>query len=167
MKKTVFLTSGSLPDRAGSHALTVRLAERLCRAAGVSAPRLLYLDNGKPVFDKPGQFLSASHTAGKIFVAVSSLPVGIDAEAVREAPEKVSSRWFSPAERERDFYKVWTGKEAVAKISGAGLSALRRIEVGEKKAFFDGETFFLRQLETDGVAITVAASAPFEVEWIE
>ena len=166
MKATVYVTSAVLSDRAGSHALTAALAKKLADAASLSAGEVLYLENGKPVFTGEG-YLSVSHSGGDLFVAVSSVPVGLDAEAPRPVPARLAKRWFSPLEQEQDFFAVWTAKEAVAKIGGAGLSAVRRVEVAGESARLDGAEYSLWRGERDGVTLCLAARGPFTVVWAE
>ncbi|MGH2770589.1 MAG: 4'-phosphopantetheinyl transferase superfamily protein, partial [Actinomycetota bacterium] len=69
--------------------------------------------------------------------------VGIDVEGAAYRPE-VAGRFFLPSELERlerlerlpgdacseEFARIWTVKEACAKVTGAGMRSLRQIEVG-------------------------------------
>lgn len=76
---------------------------------------------------------SLTHTRGLVACAVSSVPVGIDAEpAARAVDPKLACRFFAPPEiawldhlpdpdRQRGFLRLWTLKEAYVKGIGLGL----------------------------------------------
>lgn len=112
--------------------------------AGCSAP-LHFLSNGRPaVFDETFDF-NISHTARLTVCAVrfadphdqNTLSVGIDAEDGSRLSDRqmqqIAQRWFSPKEcalsgenSDREtFLRIWTGKEAMVKRTGAGLRDLR------------------------------------------
>jgi 4'-phosphopantetheinyl transferase len=84
----------------------------------------------------------------------SSCDVGVDIERVREVShvEHIARRYFHPAEigaitaampgdRHRAFLQIWTGKEAVLKAIGTGisgaLSAFQVPDIHDYEAFFD------------------------------
>jgi len=136
----------------------------------------------------PGVEFSLSHAGHHIAVALSlrAQAIGVDVEAspVRVDIERIAGRFFSetersavleapPTERERQFLRIWTAKEACSKALGCGLwpaltdievslspSRLLRLPFGE-----DQERWALWYEEAPpGVACTVAASPPgFEV----
>ena len=164
---TVYLTSETLPRRTASRALTAVLAERIARHTKTGVGRIGYLGSGKPVFQTGGRYLSVSHTGGRLYVAVADFPIGLDAEARREVPERVAREWLTEDERKRDFFAVWTAKEAVSKWDGRGLSMMKQIHVGENVAMAEGLFFTLQTQERDGVVITVAARDDFDLEWVE
>lgn len=88
----------------------------------------LALDNASP-----WQF-SLSHAAGHIAVIVAQADCGVDIEVRRRvAFERIARRYFSSTEnhwlahtdtitREREFFKLWTLKEAAAKALHQGLA---------------------------------------------
>jgi phosphopantetheinyl transferase len=91
--------------------------------------------NGKPVMAKglPQFNFSISHTESVAVVAISeTLPIGIDVEALEEAPapelmttycsvdEQVLFRTASLHQCSREFIRLWTLKEAYAKMVGSG-----------------------------------------------
>lgn len=163
---TVYLTSETMPTRFSSHVLTKKLVERIAAAAGTGVYPVDYLASGKPVFTAGGRHLSVSHTGGTLFVAVANFPVGLDAEARREVPERVQREWLTPEERKMDFFKVWTAKEAVAKWTGEGLAAVRRVRVEEHVALLDDRIYSLYRDERDGAVITLAARELCEIHWV-
>lgn len=86
-----------------------------------------------------GCCLSLSHSGDLVVCAVGERPLGVDAELIRPARMAAARRCFSPGEqallaaaapeeRDRCFWRIWTGKEALVKRSGQGLAALRRAD---------------------------------------
>ncbi len=87
----------------------------------------LFLENTSLQFN-----LSHSHDLA-IYAIAQNAQVGIDLEKIRERyNEAVAKRFFSPTEYSRftslskeeqlpEFYRIWTGKEALVKAQGEGL----------------------------------------------
>ena len=94
-----------------------------------------YLKGGKPVLtDKRGHIIqphiSWSHSKKAVAMAVSREPVGVDIEWIGRYRENIARKNFSKEEwgylekseqKEQEFYKLWTRKEAFVKRSGEGL----------------------------------------------
>ena len=89
---------------------------------------------GKPVLpDFPSLHVSISHTPGLVMAAVAPRPVGCDVEAIRPARLRIAPRVLTPREyahflslpdsphRPREFFRLWTLKEAYLKAIGTGL----------------------------------------------
>ena len=100
----------------------------ICRTSG-----------GKPYFASRDLFFSISHAKDTVAVALSDTPVGIDIEFIDERRDilSLSRRFFAPDEYKaisesnspaEDFFALWTKKEALAKITGEGLSAICRAD---------------------------------------
>ncbi len=104
---------------------------------------LRYAENGKPYFEDSSVTFSITHTEDGVFCAVSfpapgeeAVPLGIDAEPVgRFLTMRICpfvDRWFTATEQELYFSdpsagmfaEIWTGKEALVKMQGEGLSHL-------------------------------------------
>ncbi len=96
---------------------------------------IVLAESGKPFFaGRKNCFFSASHSGSVCIVAFASCEVGIDLESTRRSRrfDEVAKRFFHNDEREaltmsvsekhRVFYKIWTRKEAVLKMSGKGLA---------------------------------------------
>ncbi len=91
---------------------------------------------GKPFVKGFSVHLSISHTENICVIVVSKNPVGIDIEKIRKVDwMKISSRYFNKEEANylmdecspRTFYRLWTEKEAYAKM--LGIPVLRIIGV--------------------------------------
>lgn len=108
-----------------------------CERADVKLPlEIARADNGKPYFKSAGAHFSLSHS-GKFAVAALSLEgeVGIDVEVIDERKNifPIAERYFSESEcaclesaedNVTQFFKIWTAKEAIAKLFGEGLSSV-------------------------------------------
>lgn len=124
--------------------------EHLARAAAAewlglepAAVTLRRLPSGRPAAE--GCFLSLSHSDGLVVCAVGDRPLGVDAERIRPMKEAVACHCFTAAEqallaaapeeeRERCFWRLWTGKEALVKRTGEGLAGLRRADAAAPPA---------------------------------
>ena len=117
------------------------LAQALMRRAamelGFEDFKLSRSEAGAPVTDVKGLYVSASHTEGCVVGAASLHPVGIDAEPIASARDKVAQRMFHSSELEwmnahpdkaYAFTLLWTLKEAYGKLRGVGLSAAKEVE---------------------------------------
>ncbi len=114
---------------------------------GGAEGRLCYAMGGKPDLDNSLLSFGITHTEDWVFCALSLSkagetvsPIGLDAESLLRTSSKRSDafveRWFSLAERDvyrssptsETFLRIWTGKEALVKYTGAGLSALSKAD---------------------------------------
>ncbi|UHQ56779.1 4'-phosphopantetheinyl transferase family protein [Microbulbifer sp. YPW16] len=99
--------------------------------------RFIVMPSGKPILaDEPSLQFSLSHSGDWIALAVSEQgPVGIDIEQPRPRRNvmRIAHRYFHPdecalleappaADTERQFYRLWTLKEAFFKARGTGIS---------------------------------------------
>ena len=88
--------------------------------------------DGKPYFDNSSISFSISHTDKYFAVAISDSEVGIDIESKdlrKDKQNSISKRFFLPSEAEsisnrESFLKIWTFKEAYAKMKGEPLSTV-------------------------------------------
>ena len=117
---------------------------------GLINPQILKSENGKPYVLDHGVYFSISHTSGLVAVAVANVPVGVDCELLSERSadeiKRFASRFFTQGELEHlcahgfdtlEFFKLWTGKEAVIKKRGSNMSDLKKIDVrAENIEFF-------------------------------
>lgn len=82
-----------------------------------------YNDVGAPVVDSPNIYISVSHGAEMVAVAIADEAVGIDIEALDRNFDRVQSRYMSDMEcalskDERWAAMVWCAKEAIYKLYG-------------------------------------------------
>lgn len=109
------------------------LLRELLRMSDIEADRLVFrrCESGKPYFEDANLHFSLSHSKGYVAAALSdSSPVGLDLECACVPPDKarrLAERWFNESEkseisnRSEDFTRIWTKKEAYAKMRGIGL----------------------------------------------
>jgi phosphopantetheinyl transferase len=140
----------------------------LARYVGLSPERIEFeeLEHGKPIL-KPNQnphslHFNLSHTQGIQLIAITRLgEVGVDIERIRDVSrlEAMMERFYFPSERDRvharseqeklkEFFTIWTAKEAWAKARGA--SVFRALSQYEWKA--EDPTMILIDLGSDFVA---------------
>ncbi len=113
----VFYTTKPVP----SEAFVARILQE---RYGIFAPKFTRNAHGKPSLCGAPPFFSLSHTGGRTFAAFSDADVGLDAEwRGRPIPLAVLRR-LSEAEREEDFFRLWTAKEAFVKYLGGSLATL-------------------------------------------
>ena len=91
---------------------------------GIFAPNFTRNAHGKPLLCGAPPFFNLSHTGGRTFATFSEAEIGLDAEwRGRPLPQAVLRR-LSEAEREEDFFRLWTAKEAYVKYLGGSLATL-------------------------------------------
>ena len=131
------------------------------------------LEGGKPAFreNRAVQF-NISHSHDTVLLAFGDRPLGADIEFVGKANLKIAKRFFAEEEydflsgqKEADrgdaFCRIWTGKEAVGKAEGSGLSLIfdrfsvlgKTVEINEKKY-----ELYQRKMEIDGRGIWLSAA---------
>ncbi|MGL4511918.1 MAG: 4'-phosphopantetheinyl transferase family protein [Lacipirellulaceae bacterium] len=115
------------------------LRELLGEAVG-APPAELRFDvgpGGKPRLVGGGPEFNLAHSDGWGVLAVAAEAVGIDLERPREVATRdaLARRWFAPSELarflatddpQREFFRLWTAKEAVVKLAGVGVGELLR-----------------------------------------
>ncbi len=139
--------------------------------------------NGRPFLaDWPQVQFSLSHADTQVWAAVGSGALGVDVERVR--PERavmaLARRYFSPEEyaalqclhpkaQATQFYVLWTRKEALAKASGAGLSATLQVAVlQDSLAWREAQWQFHRLTAPNNlyIASLVSVDAPAEMRML-
>ena len=85
-----------------------------------------FTDIGKPYFLNSNFYFSISHSHGLCAVAVADKPVGVDVEIIKTTyPPHLVERSLTDDEKaiyDGDFTRIWCRKEAVAKMTGEGIS---------------------------------------------
>lgn len=92
-------------------------------------PDFDYIENGKPYFEQfPSVHFNLSHTKNMVICGISDMEIGVDIEHIRDIKENTINKVFTDKEKkmakgEREGYiRLWTMKEACAKLSGRGLA---------------------------------------------
>lgn len=129
--------------------------------------------NGKPYLDDGSLQFNLSHSGERALIGVArSRQVGVDVEQFRPMPDldSLAARICSPgelqtlaglaeADRERAFFALWTRKEALAKVTGEGISAVFRDDLAPDVPSPDRWTL-IDVSDLPGYAACVAAEGP-------
>jgi len=137
-------------------------------------------EKGKPRCE--GVEFNLSHSVGKMVVAVSRNPVGVDIESAVRKPRtlEIAQRFFSPAEtakltalelpeRVEFFLRLWVRKEAMAKLDGEGIlrGASAACVVDDAHGEYRGRRVWLVEFgEECGLVGAVAAWEPIALRMI-
>lgn len=106
----------------------LRYALRCCGHS--QSPTVSLSQYGKPFLsDIPDFHFNLSHSGNYVAIAWGDTQVGIDVEVFRESPTlpSIAQKHFTPQEQDslcvypRDFFLIWTKKEAYVKYLGTGL----------------------------------------------
>ncbi|MBQ9080807.1 MAG: 4'-phosphopantetheinyl transferase superfamily protein [Clostridia bacterium] len=121
-----------LDDRKRSVLAFVLLQRALREEYGMTeVPEFVYNEFGKPSLPNLPLHFSLSHCKDAVACAVSDHNIGIDVESIVPYNPDVARRICTAAELEMleqsdnkdvDFIKLWTIKEAISKYEGLGLS---------------------------------------------
>ena len=154
----------------------VLLLQSLLRRAGFPLDAELRREaSGRPCLSVEGVDLSISHSHRYSVCALDTNSsaghsVGVDVEDLgtrsTTANDRIAARWFGEEERllyeqeptETCFLSIWTGKEALSKRTGEGLSSLSRCNTCAPP-----QGFLLRRLSLNGSVIAVCHSSTAHV----
>ena len=109
------------------------LKEGLLQEYGISEPPLFgYHNHGKPYLaDHPDIYFNLSHCRQGAICALSTEPVGVDMESIREYRQNLVDYTMNTTEAARiaaspqpdlAFIQLWTMKESLLKLTGQGIS---------------------------------------------
>ena len=127
----------------------ILLLQYAIQQAGYSPTGVLlaYETKGRPFFQDVDLDFSISHRNGVVVCAIEQRGsgvcprIGVDVETVQDrsadSMSRNAARWFTERERklfsedgqERTFLRIWTGKEALSKRTGVGLSEVSQWDV--------------------------------------
>lgn len=106
-----------------------------CEKSGLRLNRLPKNDQGAPL-PVNGVHWSLTHKSDMVGGVVAPLPVGMDLETIRPVNDALMNKVAAEAEwrlvegdRQRNFFRFWTAKEAVLKAVGKGIGGLSRCRV--------------------------------------
>ncbi|MBE6020286.1 MAG: 4'-phosphopantetheinyl transferase superfamily protein [Clostridiales bacterium] len=133
---------------------------------------------GRPLTDREGVWVSATHTGETLICAISERPVGIDAQIVKDGLDgrRIAGRFFTHEEEKKvlsdgmeAFYEIWCRKEAFSKVVGKGISyGLKNIETVDDTGRYASEVEGFRMI---GERITegyfACAGGEGDLQWIE
>lgn len=113
----------------GLRALLLALKEEKINSHDVKIKRL---PGGKPVFENLPYYFNISHSCGRAVCALSQKEVGVDIEFIKKKRsfDAIAKNFFSDGEQQRfraaknkneEFYRIWTRKEALLKMNGDGI----------------------------------------------
>lgn len=144
------LTRGQI--RSAEHKLSkILLAYVLVHFYGKSEPlpSTEVTDSGKPYLSDRSLEFNISHSYGKVVLAISDKPVGIDIEHTdRSIPEIVCRRFFNMTEAT---VEEWTKFESYSKLLGDGI-------YGVSYPPNDGEVFFKTYTDIENYLVSVCSS---------
>ena len=120
-----------------SAAAYMLLCKALKEVYGINEPPLFeYSEHGKPsIVGHPEIYFNISHCRSVTGCVVSSCPVGIDVEEVREYKESLAryvlnddeySMVSSSRQPAREFIRLWTMKESYLKLTSKGIYTVKR-----------------------------------------
>ncbi|MBQ6066455.1 MAG: 4'-phosphopantetheinyl transferase superfamily protein [Clostridia bacterium] len=131
------------------------LLYRMMKQNGLEGGTVVFEKNGKPRFADDRFFFSISHSRDVCAAAIADVPVGVDVEVCRaNYNARLVERSLTVAEKalfDGDFTRFWCRKEAVAKMTGRGItgypSDIDTVADGicyeEKKLEYQGAFFWL------------------------
>lgn len=136
---------------------------------GIPAPQFERGEHGKPRLTDEPLFFSLSHSHGRTFLAVAQEEIGLDAEwRGRPLPRAYLSR-LTPAEREEDFFRLWTAKEAYVKFRGGTLADMLpalRFEHGVLLGHGTPVSASLAFCDADGYALALCCASKQRIELV-
>ena len=131
---------------------------------GISNPKIIKNENGKPYLVGERLFFSVTHTGDTLLIAVADENVGIDAERLDRSVNYLPIlKKFTPQERKEissstNFLRHWTIKESAVKWLGGSLANdLRRLQIVDGNVFYEeipiAVHFTLLEIKTLTVAV--------------
>ena len=109
------------------------LKEGLREGYGITDnPIFEYNEHGKPsIVGHPEIFFNLSHCKEAVICVISDKPIGVDVESIREFKDSLVNYTMNDEEKaeitksdnpEASFIRLWTMKEATAKLIGTGIT---------------------------------------------
>ena len=107
--------------------------QRALKESGITEASVKRTEKGKPYLPENTAYISVSHSQDLIGICVADEEVGIDLQFSRGVnTQKIANRFFSrqeaeylkSQENENAFFRLWTRKEAFAKLTDEGIGQL-------------------------------------------
>lgn len=110
------------------------IRDEISKAVGADRTKIefSYNEYGKPALKGADYFFSVSHSGDFIaFSGGADSEVGVDIQIADHADYRIAERFFTPEEyaaicaaplSEREFFRIWTLKEAYVKMLGTGMA---------------------------------------------
>jgi 4'-phosphopantetheinyl transferase len=109
--------------------------EKSCEQSGLYLGRLPKDEKGVPL-PVGGVYWSVTHKSDVVGGVAAQLPVGMDLETIRPVSDALLAKvadgdeWLLVrGDRQKQFFRLWTAKEAVLKAVGQGMAGLSRCRV--------------------------------------
>ena len=139
---------------------------------GANVPSTDTGKNGKPIFLPPydDYHFNISHSGSMVVMGIGKSPLGVDIEHIGRVKnyKRLAERFFYEAERhriqaaddpEREFYRIWTFREAFSKLVGVGITLYEREEIDidyEKDSVsYDGRRYVFYEYKHSGYCFTL------------
>ncbi len=134
---------------------------------GIDLPEQNPPGSGKPVFPARGDLhFSVTHSRTHVMVALSDAPVGLDLQDRREITEQSKRAIMNDQEMLTfDFFELWSMREAVYKLNGAGQlrEILRFTKEGERILGPDRDIWYQVIRDVEGCSGAVCQEREFEL----
>ncbi len=135
-------------------------------------------ENKKPYIKNFDIHFSLSHSNSLAICAVSDKEIGIDAEKKSFFNPSIIERFFtqnekdefskySDTEKSDAFFRMWTIKEAYAKMTGSGLASFKDFSVSLLPVVHIKEApkCFIKEFDKDGYAISLCSMKEDDIEF--
>lgn len=136
---------------------------------------IIYDKNGKPYIKNNQKKISFSYSNELAIVGISDYNLGIDVEKIKKYDEKIVKRIYSKSEfdfinnsnnKNYEFTKLWTYKEAFVKFKGTGIDKnFRRLNFIDNNSY-KYDTFFKTINYTNYIITVCSKDLNLEVEVI-
>ena len=127
-------------------------------------------EHGKPLCKD--KYFNISHSKGRIVFVEDVVPIGIDIEKILKSEMNLIAYVSSEQEREyiqneKNFYEVWTNKEALVKAYGTGfidrIKDVPSLPINSIRKY-KGNTYHNQTIQIDDYVLTISRQAKEEFE---
>jgi 4'-phosphopantetheinyl transferase len=164
-------------DKVRALSRLARLAlTRSCAQSGLDLGSLPKDEKGAPL-PVGGVHWSVTHKSAVVGGVAAPLPVGMDLETIRPVSDALLAKvaddeeWaLCRGDRQKQFFRLWTAKEAVLKAVGEGIAALSRCRVAgiaddtRMTLVYDGQRWPVAHVWF-GSHVAALTAQHFEVAW--